>query len=37
MHLGAEKDRSKYGGVQNLEVPIMGSHLQEFVEEISPY
>ena len=37
MHLRTEKDRSKYGGVRNMEVQIMGSHLEKIVKIFSPY
>ena len=37
MHLRTEKDRSKCGGVRNMEVQIMGSHLEEIVKKFSPY
>lgn len=33
MQLGAEKDRSKYLGMQNMKAQIMVSHIQEFFKE----
>ena len=35
MHLRTEKDRSKYGDVQNMEVRIARSHLKDFEKEFS--
>ena len=37
MHLGAEKYRSKYGGVRNMEVRIVRINLKDFAKEFSPY
>ena len=37
VHLGAEKDRLKYGVVRNIEVWIAGIRLKNFVKEFSPY